>query len=136
MKALAALLAVPVPLAGAAPPAKAATLSDQAREVLLAVLQPIGADADGMVRQTFAAMGADQDGRVTPGGPKAFRTGFGFLAQVRGKLAPFDAARAAVFRCRDADKTGVLIFQDCRASTPGSFWQVLARMPDGAFVSW
>ena len=38
-----------------------------------------------------------------------------YLAQVRGKLAPFNAAKAAVFRRWDANKTGTLTFQDYRA---------------------
>ena len=123
MKALVALLAVLVPLAGAAPPVKAATLSDQVREVLQVVLQSISTDADGMVRpqdademtrQTFAAMDADHDGRVTPDEFKAFSMGFDYLAQVRGKLAPFTAAKASVFRRWDANKTGALTFQDYR----------------------
>ena len=124
MKALVALLAVLVPLAGAAPPAKAATLSDQVHEVLLVVFQSIGTDengmvrpqdADEMIRQTFAAMDVDQDGRVTPEEFKAFSMGSEYLAQVRGKLAPFNAAKAAVFRRWDANKTGVPTFQDYRA---------------------
>lgn len=136
MKALVALLAVLVPLAGAAPPIKAATLSDQVHEVLLVVFQSIGTDengmvrprdADEMIRQTFSAIDVNQDGRVTPDEFKAFSMGFEYLAQVRGKLAPFTAAKAAVFRRWDANKTGVLTFQDYRAGLLGDLTRATGK---------
>lgn len=128
MKAFVALLAVVVPLVGAAPPVKAATLSDQVHEVLLVVLQSIGTDKNGMVRpqeademiqHTYGAMDVNQDGRVTPDEFKAFSMGFEYLAQVRGKLAPFAAAKDAIFRRWNANHMGYLTFQDYRAGILG-----------------
>ena len=136
MKALVALLAVLVPLAGAAPPVKAAGLSNQVHEVLLVVFQSIGPDADGMVRpreademirQTYGAMDVNHDGRVTLDEFKAFIMSFEYLAQVRGKLAPFAAAKDAIFRRWDADKSGVLTFQDYRAGILGDFTRAAGK---------
>ena len=76
-------------------------------------------DLDEKIRRTLGAMDANGDGRVAPEEFKAFSMGFGYLAQVRGKLAPFDAAKEANFRRWDTGNTGHLGFRDCRAGVLG-----------------
>jgi hypothetical protein len=140
VKALIALLAVLVSLAVV--PAKAASLSDQVHEVLSVVFQSIGADKTGMVQprdlddmvsKTYGAMDVNQDGRVTLDEFKAFSMGFEYLAQVRGKLASFNAAKTAIFRRWDTSKTGYLTFEDYRAGVLGDLTRSANRSNTGNF---
>lgn len=123
-------------LAGAPGPAKAAGLSDQVHEVLLVVFQSMGTDDNGrvraqdanaMIRSTYDAMDANGDGRVTPDEFKAFSMGFEYLAQVRGKLAPFNAAKDSIFRRWDANKAGFLTYQEYRAGMLGDLTRAVGK---------
>ena len=100
------------------------------------VFQSIGTDgngtarpqnADAMIRATYDAMDANGDGRVTPEEFKAFSMGFEYLAQVRGKLVPFNAAKATVFRRWDANKAGFLTYQEYRAGLLGDLTRSAGR---------
>lgn len=125
---LPALLALLVPLLCSTGPVRAADLNVQVRQVLVLVAGSIGTDADGMVRprdademirNTFNAIDVNSDGRVTPDEFQAFSMGFEYLAQVREKLPQFRAAKDAIFRRWDANKTGYLTIQDYRAGVQG-----------------
>lgn len=72
-------------------------------------------------------MDVDHDGRVTLDEFKAFCMGFEYLAQVRGKLAPLAAAKDAIFRRWDANKIGVLTFQDYRAGILGDLTRAASK---------
>lgn len=114
MKLAAAFLALSVPLLCSAGPAKAADMSSLTRQVFVLVADSIGRDASG-------------DGHVTPDEFQAFSMGFDYLAQMGEKLPQFRAAKAAVFQRWDANKTGVLTFQDYRAGIVGDLTRAAAK---------
>lgn len=136
MRLPATVLALLVPLLGGIAPARGADLSSQVHQVLVLVSESIGTDADGMIRpqdademvtHTFNAMDVNGDGRVTPDEFQAFSMGFEYLAQVRGKLPQFRAAKAAIFQRWDARKAGFLTLQDYRAGIVGDLTRAAGR---------
>jgi hypothetical protein len=115
-------------LAAIAPAGAAADLSKQVHQVLVLVSESIGTDADGMIRpqdadamvtNTFNAIDANGDGQVTAAEFQEFSMGFEYLAQVRGKLPQFRAAKTAILQRWDARKAGFLTLQDYRAGVVG-----------------
>lgn len=136
MRLVAAFLALSIPLLCNAGPVKAADISGLTHQVLVLVADSIGRDAGGMVRpqdaddmirHTFNAMDVNGDGHVTPDEFQAFSMGFDYLAQMGEKLPQFRAAKAAVFRRWDANKTGFLTFQDYRAGILGDLTRAAAK---------
>lgn len=136
MKTPVALLAILAALAGAPSPVKAADLSAQVHEVLLMVFQSLGTDDNGkvraqdanaMIRSTDNAMDANGDGHVTPDEFRAFSMGFDYLAQVRGKLVPFNAAKDAIFRRWDVNKVRFLTYQEYRAGLLGDLTRAAGK---------
>ena len=84
-------------------------------------------DADEMITHTFNAMDVNGDGRVTPDEFQAFSMGFEYLAQVHGKLPQFRAAKDAIFRRWDANKTGSLTVRGYRAGIVGDLTRAASR---------
>ncbi|HJS87274.1 MAG TPA: EF-hand domain-containing protein [Acetobacteraceae bacterium] len=123
MKIGAALVLMVLSLAPSAVPARADSFSNQVDEELLIIFQSMDVDGDGlvspreadrMITLTFNAIDVNHDRRITPEEFKDFSMGFLYLAQVRDRVAQFNAVKSEVFRRWDTNKTGYLDFRDYR----------------------
>ena len=121
MRASAVLLVLLASAVGIATPARADKVSEQVDRVLQVVFLSMDTSEDGvvrpresdrMIRLTFGAMDVNQDQRITPDEFKSFDLGLGYLAQVRDKLAGFNAAKAGTFQRWATGNPGHLTLQE------------------------